>query len=68
MYKAFSGVLSRFQPDALSQQQQPSKGQVIYSDDEIESEHDSDEYTGADGLNSTTHLSKRKQRKLQRLT
>ncbi|CDS02320.1 probable Splicing factor 3b, subunit 2 [Sporisorium scitamineum] len=66
VYKAFSNVLSRYQPDALSAQQQPSKGEVIYPDDEVESEHDSDDDDAAAG--TTTHLSKRKQKKLQRLT
>ncbi|EST08268.1 PSP, proline-rich [Kalmanozyma brasiliensis GHG001] len=66
VYKAFSSVLSRYQPDALSQQQQPSKGEVIYSDDDLESEHDSD-HSDAE-LHSTAQLSKRKQKKLQRLT
>ncbi|KAJ1021691.1 hypothetical protein NDA16_003827 [Ustilago loliicola] len=70
VYKAFSNVLSRFQPDALSAQQQPSsftKGQVIYSDDEVESEHDSDSSSTA-AARAASKLSKRKQKKLQRLT
>ena len=66
MYKAFSSVLSRYQPDQLSQQQQPSKGEIIYSDDDqAASEHDSDDQ---DQAAHATTLSKRKQKKLQRLT
>lgn len=64
VYKAFSNVLSRYQPDTLSQQQQPSKGEVIYSDDDVESEHDSDDSEAA----NAAKLSKRKQKKLQRLS
>ncbi|SJX65512.1 probable Splicing factor 3b, subunit 2 [Sporisorium reilianum f. sp. reilianum] len=67
VYKAFSSVLSRYQPDALSAQQQPSKGEIIYSDDEVQSEHDSDDDDAAAAA-ATATLSKRKQKKLQRLT
>lgn len=68
VYKAFSSVLSRYQPDALAQQQQPSKGEVIYSDDEVESEHDSDDDADHPDGAAAHNLSKRKQKKLQRLT
>ncbi len=70
VYKAFSNVLSRYQPTTLSaQQQQSTKGQVIYSDDEVESEHDSDdENENGNGAMTAAELSKRKQKKLQRLT
>lgn len=73
-YKAFSSVLSRYQPHAVTlQQQTASKGEIIYSDDDIESdEHDStrdDSHAdSAAAAHSSLHLSKRKQKKLQRLT
>ncbi|GAC97772.1 hypothetical protein PHSY_005359 [Pseudozyma hubeiensis SY62] len=67
VYKAFSSVLSRYQPETLSQQQQPSKGEIIYSDDEVESAHSSSDAEGDGGATSHS-LSKRKQKKLARLT
>ncbi|SPC64863.1 probable Splicing factor 3b, subunit 2 [Ustilago sp. UG-2017b] len=70
VYKAFSNVLSRYQPDRLSSLQQSSshtKGEIIYSDDEIGSEHDSDSSSTA-AAHRATRLSKRKQKKLERLT
>ncbi|KAJ1020802.1 hypothetical protein NDA18_005652 [Ustilago nuda] len=71
VYKAFSNVLSRYQPDRLSSLQQTSshtKGEIIYSDDEIEWEHDSDYSSSSAAAHRPTRLSKRKQKKLERLT
>ncbi|SNX86728.1 probable Splicing factor 3b, subunit 2 [Melanopsichium pennsylvanicum] len=65
VYKAFSNVLSRYQPQTLSQQQQPSKGQIIYSDDDLESEYD---FENEESIHTSHLLSKRKQKKLQRLS
>ncbi|GLB34521.1 putative DUF382-domain-containing protein [Lyophyllum shimeji] len=62
--EAFVDVFARFQlpPDETSQQEKgaPTKGEVIYSDDDMESEGDSD--------TEKKPLSKKKQRKLARLT
>ncbi|SPO30173.1 probable Splicing factor 3b, subunit 2 [Ustilago trichophora] len=68
-FKVFSNVLSRYQPSALSLQQQPSKGEVIYSDEEVASEHDSsNEQDQVSAAAAARLLSKRKQKKLQRLS
>ncbi|KAF5378343.1 hypothetical protein D9615_008709 [Tricholomella constricta] len=63
--EAFADVFARFQPppDETSQGERgsmPSKGEVIYSDDDMESEGDSD--------TEKKPLSKKKQRKMARLT
>ncbi|KAG6820037.1 hypothetical protein H0H93_006272 [Arthromyces matolae] len=62
--EAFSDVFARFQlpPDEKSGDttSAPSKGEIIYSDDDMESGEDSDE--------EKKPLSKKKQRKLARLT
>ncbi|KAK1236489.1 hypothetical protein PQX77_000266 [Marasmius sp. AFHP31] len=61
--EAFSDVFARFQlpPEESSHKdQEPSKGEVIYSDDDMASEPDSD--------TEKKPLSKKKQRKLNRLT
>ncbi|KAG5640090.1 hypothetical protein DXG03_001258 [Asterophora parasitica] len=63
--EAFSDVFARFQlpPDESSQGERgsaPSKGEIIYSDDDMESEGDSD--------TEKKPLSKKKQRRLARLT
>ncbi|PWY99260.1 DUF382-domain-containing protein [Testicularia cyperi] len=65
-YKAFSNVFSRFQPTLSASDGQgedaPQKGEVIYSDDDVESDADA-----SDSEDKVT-LSKRKQKKLQRLS
>ncbi|KAF9462711.1 DUF382-domain-containing protein [Collybia nuda] len=63
--EAFSDVFARFQlpPEETSQGERgsmPSKGEIIYSDDDMESEGDSDA--------ESKPLSKKKQRKMARLT
>ncbi|KAH9980808.1 DUF382-domain-containing protein [Lactifluus volemus] len=63
--EAFSDVFARFQfqpEDSPVKQEDPSKGEVIYSDDEMAGETDSE----AEGEKKP--LSKKKQRKLNRLT
>ncbi|KAF8261265.1 DUF382-domain-containing protein [Lactarius quietus] len=63
--EAFSEVFSRFQfdtEDTTVKSEDPSKGEVIYSDDEVAGETDSE----AEGEKKP--LSKKKQRKLNRLT
>lgn len=64
--EAFSNVFARFQlpPDESEQSkdQDPSKGEVIYSDDDMASEGDSDEE------GEKKPLSKKKARKMNRLT
>ncbi|KAH9048649.1 DUF382-domain-containing protein [Lactarius deliciosus] len=63
--EAFSEVFSRFQfdtEDTPVKSEDPSKGEVIYSDDEMAGETDSE----AEGEKKP--LSKKKQRKLNRLT
>ncbi|KAN0062949.1 hypothetical protein ACQY0O_004771 [Thecaphora frezii] len=68
-YQAFRNVFSRFQPTAGDGSSQgvdagPDKGQVIYSDDEVASDQDASD----SDAESKPKLSRRKQRKLQRLT
>ncbi|KZT44011.1 DUF382-domain-containing protein [Sistotremastrum suecicum HHB10207 ss-3] len=61
---AFSDVFARFQlpsEDASAEENQPTKGEVIYSDDDMPSDGDSD-------TPATKPISKRKQRKMARLT
>ncbi|KAF9268053.1 DUF382-domain-containing protein [Marasmius fiardii PR-910] len=61
--EAFSDVFARFQlpPEETStQDQEPSKGEIIYSDDDMASEEDSE--------TEKKPLSKKKQRKINRLT
>ncbi|KAI0294238.1 hypothetical protein B0F90DRAFT_1640747 [Multifurca ochricompacta] len=63
--EAFSDVFARFQFDleeAPVKSEEPSKGEVIYSDDEMAGETDSEDET------EKKPLSKKKQRKLNRLT
>ncbi|KAI0047493.1 DUF382-domain-containing protein [Auriscalpium vulgare] len=63
--EAFSDVFARFQfslDDTTVKSEDPSKGEVIYSDDDMASETDSE----AEGEKKP--LSKKKQRKLNRLT
>jgi splicing factor 3B subunit 2 len=63
--EAFSDVFARFQlpPDALTDYKtETTKGEIIYSDDEIASEADSD------ASDTKKPLSKKKQRKMARLT
>lgn len=63
-YRAFSNVLARYQPTALADAAQPSKGEILYSDDDVSSAHDSDD----DDPSTPAVLSKRKHKKLQRLS
>ncbi|KAJ8522887.1 hypothetical protein ONZ45_g606 [Pleurotus djamor] len=62
--EAFSDVFARFQlpPDEVSGKDaaEPTKGEIIYSDDDMASEHDSD--------TEKKPLSKKKKRKMARLT
>lgn len=67
-YRAFSNVLARYQPTALADAAQPSKGEVIYSDDDLSSAHDSAADDDDDDSSHPAVLSKRKHKKLQRLS
>ncbi|KAF8735529.1 hypothetical protein AX14_001898 [Amanita brunnescens Koide BX004] len=61
--EAFSDVFARFQPppeEVTVKDKEPTKGEVIYSDDDMESEGDSEA--------EQKPLSKKKARKLKRLT
>ncbi|KAK2459510.1 hypothetical protein APHAL10511_008494 [Amanita phalloides] len=61
--EAFSNVFARFQPppeEITVKDKEPTKGEVIYSDDDMESEGDSEA--------EQKPLSKKKARKLKRLT
>ncbi|KAF8326893.1 DUF382-domain-containing protein [Amanita rubescens] len=61
--EAFSDVFARFQPppeEITVKDKEPTKGEVIYSDDDMESEGDSE--------TEQKPLSKKKARKLKRLT
>ncbi|KAF8634511.1 hypothetical protein AX15_000844 [Amanita polypyramis BW_CC] len=62
-FEAFSDVFARFQPppeETVVKDKEPTKGEVIYSDDDMESEGDSEA--------EQKPLSKKKARKLKRLT
>ncbi len=67
-YRAFSNVLARYQPTALADAAQPSKGEVIYSDNDLSSAHDSAADDDDDDSSHPAVLSKRKHKKLQRLS
>ncbi|KAL9715488.1 hypothetical protein Ac2012v2_002149 [Leucoagaricus gongylophorus] len=63
-FEQFAEVFARFQPPeetSVIQSSEPTKGEIIYSDDEMQSAEDSDSEI-------SKPLSKKKQRKMNRLT